>query len=69
MHSLFASDLADEEDYVFDTTLLQGYCSPKVQANKLSINNLTHGNLVAELAEMERKLEEWKKEHTEKVWT
>eukprot|EP00731_Ephydatia_muelleri_P034410 Em0058g16a len=61
------SDPADEEEYIFDTALLQGYCSPKVQANQLSINNLTHENVVADMAESEQKLEEWKKEYSEKV--
>ena len=67
MYYSLTSDPVDEEEYIFDTALLQGYCSPKVQANQLSINNLTHENVVADMAESEQKLEEWKKEYSEKV--
>ncbi|KAL5469280.1 hypothetical protein EMCRGX_G030514 [Ephydatia muelleri] len=46
----------DEETFVFDTSLLQDYCSPKVEATKMSINNLTYDNLRAELSKMEQRL-------------
>ena len=70
VHAVFiylTSDPADEEEYIFDTTLLQGYCSPKVQTNKLSINNLTHERLMAELEEREQNLVELMKEQSKKV--
>ena len=30
------------EHFEFDETLLQGYCSPKVDSGKVVINNLSH---------------------------
>ena len=65
-HHLPHSD-CDVELFVFDTSLLQDYCSPKVEATKMSINNLTHENLKAELTKMEQRLEEYERQHTEKV--
>ena len=56
------------ELFVFDTSLLQDYCSPKVEATKMSINNLTYDNLKAELTKMEQRLEEYEKQRLEKVW-
>ena len=64
----YFSDPVDEENYVFDTTLLQAHCSPKVEPTKMSINNLTHERLVCELAVMEQRLEEHMKEQWEKVF-
>eukprot|EP00731_Ephydatia_muelleri_P017701 Em0010g799a len=56
----------DVELFVFDASLLQDYCSPKVEATKMSINNLTYDNLKAELSKMEQRLEEYAKQHAEK---
>lgn len=66
LHYVF-SEPVDEDNYIFDTSLLDGYCSPRVDASKLSINNLTYDRLVAELAEVEQRLEECNKEQSEKV--
>ena len=63
-----SSDPPDEEDYVFDTTLLQNYCSPKVDPSKMSINNLTHDELVADLSEFEERLKKFTNEKLEKVY-
>ena len=68
MYQCHSSDISDEETFVFDTSLLQEYCSPKVEATKMSINNLTHENLKAELFKMEQRLEEYENERLEKVW-
>eukprot|EP00731_Ephydatia_muelleri_P017671 Em0010g769a len=57
---------SDEDVFTFDTSLLQDYCSPKVEATKMSINNLTYDNLKAELSKMEQRLEEYAKQHAEK---
>ena len=59
---------SDEDVFTFDASLLQDYCSPKVEATKMSINNLTYDNLKAELSKMEQRLEEYAKQHAEKVW-
>ena len=68
MYQCHSSDVSDEETFVFDTSLLQEYCSPKVEATKMSINNLTHENLKAELSKMEQRLEEYENERLEMVW-
>ncbi|KAL5469271.1 hypothetical protein EMCRGX_G030502 [Ephydatia muelleri] len=57
----------DEEKCLFDASLLQDYCSPKVEATKMSINNLTYDNLKAELSKMEQRLGEYENERVEKV--
>ncbi|KAL5469291.1 hypothetical protein EMCRGX_G030531 [Ephydatia muelleri] len=56
----------DEEKCLFDASLLQDYCSPKVEATKMSINNLTYDNLRAELSKMEQRLGEYENERVEK---
>eukprot|EP00731_Ephydatia_muelleri_P017675 Em0010g773a len=56
----------DEEKCLFDASLLQDYCSPKVEATKMSINNLTYDNLKAELSKMEQRLGEYENERVEK---
>ena len=61
------SDQADEEEYIFDASLLKGYCSPIVEVSKLSLNNLTHEKLVIWLATMEQRLIEYTKYQSEKV--
>ena len=58
---------SEEDEFTFDTSLLQDYCSPKVEATKMSINNLTYDNLKAELSKMEQRLEEYAKQRAEKV--
>ena len=63
----YFSDPVDEENYIFDASLLQACSSPKMEPTKMSINNLTHERLVCELAAMEQRLEKYMKEQSEKV--